>query len=171
MEISPNESIVLIIMGSDSDLPVMAEAAETLKSMDITFRMTVASAHRTPQRVQELIEEAEESGIHVIIAGAGAAAHLAGAIAAHTTLPVIGVPLDSSPLSGFDALLSTLQMPSGIPVATMAVGKAGAKNAAIFATQILAVKYPKIRETLKNLKDKMADGVMKKALKVESLYA
>lgn len=169
MEKRPKEPIVLIIMGSDSDLTVMSETAETLKSMNIPFKMTIASAHRTPQRVQALVEEAENSGIHVIIAGAGAAAHLAGAIAAHTTLPVIGVPLDSSPLSGFDALLSTVQMPSGIPVATMAVGKAGAKNAAIFAAQILAVKFQTVHETLKNLKAEMADVVMEKAQKAESL--
>ena len=170
MEPIPEEPIVLIIMGSDSDLAVMAEAAETLKSMNISFKITVASAHRTPQRVQGLIEEAENSEIDVIIAGAGSAAHLAGVIAAHTTLPVIGVPLDSSPLLGLDALMSTVQMPSGIPVATMAIGKAGAKNAAIFAAQILATKYPTVREQIKAFKSKMAEGVMEKAQEVESLY-
>jgi len=170
MELNYQTPVVLIIMGSDSDLTIMSEAAESLKSLNIPFKITVASAHRTPQRIQELIEEAEDTDMHVIISGAGAAAHLAGAVAAHTTLPVIGVPLDASPLSGFDALLSTVQMPAGIPVATMAIGKAGAKNAAIFAAQILAIKYPSIREQLKTVKSQMTESVIEKAKKVESLY-
>jgi phosphoribosylaminoimidazole carboxylase PurE protein len=171
MESTGQSPIVLIIMGSDSDLSVMSETAQTLKDLSIPFRITVASAHRTPERVKNLIKEAEDTGIDVIIAGAGAAAHLAGAVAAHTTLPVIGVPLDSSPLSGLDALLSTVQMPAGVPVAAMAIGKAGAKNAAIFATQILAIKHPSIREQLKSYKSQMAESVIEKANKVESLYA
>ncbi len=131
---------VLIIMGSDSDLPIMEEAEKVLKKFKIPYDTTVASAHRSPKRTVKLTTEAEKKGIEVIIAGAGSAAHLAGVIAAHTILPVIGVPIDSSPLKGIDALFSTVQMPPGIPVATMAIGKAGAKNAAILAAQILRAK-------------------------------
>ena len=113
---------VLIIMGSDSDLPIMAGAEEILKKLKIPYEMTIASAHRTPERSVKIASEAEEKGIEVIIAGAGMSAHLAGVIAAHTILPVIGVPIDSSPLHGIDSLLSTVQMPPGVPVATMAIG-------------------------------------------------
>lgn len=158
---------VLIIMGSDSDLPVMENTSKLLNEFKITYKMTVASAHRTPDRTVKLAMEAEVRGIQVIIAGAGSAAHLAGVIAAHTTLPVIGVPIDSSPLKGVDALYSTVQMPPGIPVATMAVGKAGAKNAAIFAAQILQLGNPVLAESLKVYKKKMAREVLKKAKKVE----
>lgn len=154
---------VLIIMGSDSDLPVMEEAGKVLKKFKIPYDITVASAHRSPKRTVKLTMEAEKKGIEVIIAGAGSAAHLAGVIAAHTTLPVIGVPINSSPLKGIDALFSTVQMPPGIPVATMAIGKAGAKNAAIFAAQVLKAKNPKIAKTLENHKKKMAQEVLAKA--------
>jgi phosphoribosylaminoimidazole carboxylase PurE protein len=154
---------VLIVMGSDSDLPVMEKAQKMLKEFDIPCDMTIASAHRSPERTVKLIKEAEEKGVEVIIAGAGSAAHLAGVIAAHTTLPVIGVPIDSSPLKGVDALYSTVQMPPGIPVATMAVGKAGAKNAAIFAAQVLAVHDTGIAGILRTYKKKMAEDVLKKA--------
>ena len=158
---------VLILMGSDSDLPVMEGTAKTLDSFGIPYHMTVSSAHRTPERTLKLIRKSEKEGVEVIIAGAGAAAHLAGVIAAHTTLPVIGIPIDSSPLNGIDALYSTVQMPPGIPVATMAVGKGGAKNAAIFAAQILGLKDPVIAQALKDHKKQMAAEVVKKAKKVE----
>lgn len=158
---------VLILMGSDSDLQVMEGTTKLLKEFNIPYHMTVSSAHRTPERTLKLVKSAQKNGIAVIIAGAGAAAHLAGVIAAHTTLPVIGVPIDSSPLGGIDALYSTVQMPPGIPVATMAVGKAGAKNAAIFAAQILGLNDSKIAEALKDYKKIMAGEVVKKAKKVE----
>jgi phosphoribosylaminoimidazole carboxylase PurE protein len=158
---------VLILMGSDSDLSVMEEAAKVLEQFHISYEMTVSSAHRTPERTVRLIQNAEKKGFEVIIAGAGAAAHLAGVIAAHTVLPVIGVPIDSSPLKGLDALYSTVQMPPGVPVAAMAIGKAGAKNAAIFAVQILGIKDPIITSALKDHRKKMASEVLKKAKKVE----
>jgi phosphoribosylaminoimidazole carboxylase PurE protein len=158
---------VLIVMGSDSDLPVMEETEKILKEFKIPFDITVASAHRSPERTVKLTREAEKRGIEIIIAGAGSAAHLAGVIAAHTILPVVGVPIDSSPLKGIDALYSTVQMPPGIPVATMAVGKAGAKNAAIFAAQILSAKDRSIAKALRVYKKKMAEGVLKKASRLK----
>jgi phosphoribosylaminoimidazole carboxylase PurE protein len=158
---------VLIVMGSDSDLPVMENTSKTLEEFNIPHHMTVSSAHRTPDRTLKLVKNAEKDGVEVIIAGAGAAAHLAGVIASHTTLPVIGVPIDSSPLEGLDALYSTVQMPPGIPVATMAVGSAGAKNAGIFAAQILGLKDPRISAALKEYKKKMAKEVEEKAKQVE----
>ncbi len=158
---------VLIVMGSDSDLPVMEKTSKMLEEFNIPYHMTVSSAHRTPDRTLKLVKNAEKTGVEIIIAGAGAAAHLAGVIASHTILPVIGVPIDSSPLEGIDALYSTVQMPPGIPVATMAVGKAGAKNAAIFAAQILALNDSRISAALKDHKKKMAQEVVKKARKVE----
>lgn len=153
---------VLIIMGSDSDLPVVEEAAKILKEFCIPYEMTIASAHRTPELVLKLASEAEKKGIEIIIAAAGAAAHLAGVVASHTILPVIGIPVNSSPLQGIDSLLSIVQMPPGIPVATMAVGKAGAKNAAIFAAQILGRKDKGITLRLKTHRKKMAAEVAKK---------
>ncbi len=129
---------VLIVMGSKSDLEVMEEAKRTLDEFGITARMSIASAHRTPERAARLASQAAGEGIKVIIAGAGFAAHLAGAMAAHSVLPVIGVPLDASALTGLDSLLSTVQMPAGVPVATTTIGKAGARNAGILAAQILA---------------------------------
>lgn len=158
---------VLILMGSDSDLPIMEACSKMLEDFNITYHMTVSSAHRTPDRTVKLIRDAEKGGVQVIICGAGAAAHLAGVVAAHTTLPVIGIPIDSSPLKGVDALYSTVQMPPGIPVATMAVGKGGAKNAGIFAAQIIGLKDKKTVTALKAFKKKMAAEVVKKAKKVE----
>jgi phosphoribosylaminoimidazole carboxylase PurE protein len=157
---------VLIVMGSDSDLPVMQETEKVLKDFSITYDITIASAHRSPERTTKLTKDAEKKGIEVIIAGAGCAAHLAGVIASHTILPVVGVPIDSSPLKGVDALFSTVQMPPGIPVATMAVGKAGAKNAAIFAVQILMSKNASLKKALRAYKKKMAKEVEKKAGKL-----
>ncbi|MFH1214866.1 MAG: phosphoribosylamine--glycine ligase [Pseudomonadota bacterium] len=157
-----------IVMGSDSDLSVMKEASDFLKEMGIGCEMTVASAHRTPERAAEYAATARSRGLKVIIAGAGMAAHLAGVLAAHTTLPVIGVPIDSSSLKGLDSLLSTVQMPPGIPVATMAIGKAGAKNAAIFATQILSVSEEEFAVKMNEFKKKMAREVDEKAAKLVS---
>ncbi len=162
-----NEAKVLIMMGSDSDLPIMEEAANALKDFGVSYKVTVASAHRTPERAIKLSSEARGKGIEVIIAGAGAAAHLAGVLAAKTTLPVIGVPIDATPLNGMDALLSTVQMPGGIPVASMAIGKAGAKNAGIFAAEILSIKYPDIADKLAAFRKDMAEKVERKAEKVE----
>jgi phosphoribosylaminoimidazole carboxylase PurE protein len=139
---------VLIIMGSDSDLPVMEECATVLEKFGIPFDMTIASAHRTPERARELVKAAEQNGVDVVIAGAGMAAHLPGVVASHTTMPVIGVPLEASPLRGMDALLSMVQMPPGIPVATVALGKAGAKNAGVLAAQILARKDAQLARKL-----------------------
>lgn len=158
---------VLIIMGSDSDLPVMEETAKVLTDFNITFSMTVASAHRTPQRTLKIIRAAEKNGVEVIIGAAGMAAHLPGVLASHTVLPVIGVPLDASSLNGLDALLSIVQMPPGIPVATVSIGKAGAKNAAILAAQIMAGKDPQLAGKLLEHRKKMAKEVEEKARKVE----
>jgi len=151
--------LVLIIMGSDSDLPVMEEGAKVLAEFGVMFEIRISSAHRSPKRTAELAAEAAGRGIRVIIAGAGMAAHLAGVIAAGTCLPVIGVPMGGSALGGLDALYSTVQMPGGIPVATMAIGKAGAKNAGIFAVQILALGDPLLMERLKAHREKMAREV------------
>ena len=133
-----NKIDILILMGSDSDWEVMSEAANVLDNFKTTYEARVSSAHRTPERTLTIVREAEERGCKVIIAGAGAAAHLAGVVAGHTLLPVIGIPLNATSLQGIDALLATVQMPAGIPVASMAIGKAGATNAALFALQILA---------------------------------
>lgn len=154
---------VLIVMGSDSDLPVMEESRKVLDGFGIEHEMTVASAHRSPARVEKLAGEAEKKGVEVIIAGAGMAAHLAGVIASHTVLPVIGVPINASSLGGLDALLSTVQMPPGVPVAAVSVGKAGAKNAAVLAAQIIARKDKAIARKLRAYKKKMAEDVEKKA--------
>jgi 5-(carboxyamino)imidazole ribonucleotide mutase len=150
-------------MGSDSDWAVMKNAASALADFGIPFEATVASAHRSPDKTAEYAQTARSRGIKVIIAGAGAAAHLAGAIVAKTTLPVIGVPLNASSLNGLDALLATVQMPSGVPVATMAIGAAGAKNAAIFAAQILATTNPELEDRLERFKKELADQVTEKA--------
>jgi 5-(carboxyamino)imidazole ribonucleotide mutase len=157
---------VLILMGSKSDAEVMGEVSRTLSALGVPCTTTVASAHRSPGRTQKLAREAEEQGYSVIIAGAGAAAHLAGVVAAETVLPVIGVPLASSPLLGLDSLLSTAQMPGGVPVATMAVGKAGAQNAAYLAAQILALSDPKLKKRLRDRRRKMAEGVAASAKEV-----
>jgi phosphoribosylamine--glycine ligase len=157
---------VLIIMGSDSDLSVMDEAAKILEAFGVPFHMTVASAHRTPARTVDLVKKAEKNGVDVVIAGAGMAAHLPGVIASHTTLPVIGVPLDASPLKGMDALLSIVQMPPGIPVATVSLGKAGAKNAGILAAQILARKDAKLAKKLLVHREEMAKEVEEKAERI-----
>lgn len=154
--------LVGILMGSDSDLSVMEEAAAILQAFGVPHEIHVMSAHRTPDRVARFAREAEGRGIRVLIAGAGAAAHLAGVVAAHTTLPVIGVPLEGSPLHGLDALLATVQMPGGIPVATVAIGKAGARNAGLLAVQILALGDPGLRRALQTHRERMAADVLGK---------
>jgi len=163
--------LVGILMGSDSDLPVMQEAAAMLQEFGIEYEMTIASAHRTPKKVLEYSQSAERRGLKAIIAGAGWAAHLAGFIASQTTLPVIGVPIDSSSLKGIDALLSTAQMPGGVPVATMSIGKAGAKNAGIFAAQIIATADIKVANRLKVYRVEMERGVEEKAKKLAVMTA
>ena len=150
---------VLIVMGSDSDLPVMEEAARVLKEFGISHEMRISSAHRCPHRTATLAGEAAGRGIRVIIAGAGMAAHLAGVVAAGTILPVIGVPIGGGALNGVDALYSTVQMPGGIPVATMAIGKAGAKNAGLFAVQMLALTDTALQAQLVEYRVKMAQEV------------
>jgi phosphoribosylaminoimidazole carboxylase PurE protein len=157
-----------ILMGSDSDLEVMREAEKRLDSFDVSYETRIMSAHRTPEKAAEYAATAEQRGLQVIICGAGAAAHLAGAIAANTTLPVIGIPIDSSSLKGLDALLATVQMPAGIPVATMAIGKAGAANAGIFAAQIIARKNAQVAAKLAQAKNDMARGVEERDRKLQS---
>ncbi|MHC1727918.1 MAG: 5-(carboxyamino)imidazole ribonucleotide mutase [Syntrophobacteraceae bacterium] len=154
--------LVAIMMGSNSDIPVMEEAVRMLERFEIAYEIRVLSAHRTPDEAAAYTKQLASRGIKVVIAGAGWAAHLAGAAAAQTTLPVIGVPIDSSPLNGMDALLATVQMPPGVPVATMAIGKGGAYNAAVFAIQILALLDSRIAERYASFKKKMADEVISK---------
>ena len=140
--------LVLLMMGSETDLPIMQEAADILRKFDVPHEMRISSAHRSPSRTMTLATEAADRGVKIIIAGAGMAAHLAGVVASKTTLPVIGVPMPGGALNGVDALYATVQMPGGIPVATMAIGKAGAKNAGLFAIQILALSEPHLAESL-----------------------
>jgi len=151
---------VLILMGSDSDLPVMSKACEVLKEMGVGYEIHISSAHRLPERTMELAKKAREMGIEVIICGAGMSAHLAGVVAANTTLPVIGVPLASGALNGVDALYSTVMMPPGIPVATVAID--GAKNAAYLACSILSIKYPEIAQKLEAFREKTKEALLRK---------
>lgn len=159
---------VLILMGSDSDAAVMSAARDALSGFGLTSEMTVASAHRSPARVMRLVGEAPARGVKVFIVGAGAAAHLAGVVAAHTTQPVIGVPIDSSALNGMDALLSTVQMPPGVPVATCAIGKPGATNAGILAAQMIALGNPAIAAKLLEHKKTLAEKVDAAAAKLQT---
>jgi phosphoribosylaminoimidazole carboxylase PurE protein len=161
--------VVGIIMGSDSDLGIMHEAVKVLKQFEVGFEIGVYSAHRSPQRTLEYVKSARQRGLKVIIAGAGSSAHLAGVTAAETTLPVIGVPIDSSPLSGLDSLLSTVQMPPGVPVATMGVGKSGATNAAFFAIQILALSDEKLAKKFAEYKQQLEESVAEKSKKVQDM--
>ena len=163
---SKETPLVSIVMGSDSDLDRMAEAAKVLEEFQIPFEITISSAHRSPEMTMEYANTAKDRGIHVIIAGAGRAAHLAGVIAAHTTLPVVGVPIDGGPLNGVDALYSTVQLPPGVPVATMAIGSGGARNAGIFAVQILSLNNPELQTKLQAYKSELSDGVAKKAARL-----
>lgn len=151
-----------ILLGSDSDLEVMRESQKILKDFGIGCEITIASAHRTPAKVMEYCAQAESRGLKVIIAGAGMAAHLAGVIAAHTILPVIGVPLAGSHLQGLDSLLSTVQMPAGIPVATVAIGSAGAKNAAHLAVQMIALGNPELTRKIKDFRAAQAEKIAEK---------
>lgn len=155
-------------MGSDSDLEIMREAAKALQDFGIAHEIDVTSAHRSPARTSQFAREAAGRGIKVIIAGAGGAAHLAGVIAAETTLPVIGVPIPSSSLQGLDSLLATVQMPAGIPVATLAIGKAGATNAGILAAQILALSDERIAQKIRQHKEKLVKSVEEKSAKLKS---
>jgi phosphoribosylaminoimidazole carboxylase PurE protein len=159
---------VAIVMGSDSDLEIMGEAAKALEDFGIPYEMDISSAHRSPARTSEFARNAASRGLKVIIAGAGGAAHLAGVIAAESTLPVIGVPIPSTPLAGLDSLLSIVQMPAGIPVATVAIGKAGASNAGILAAQILATSDPEVAQKITAHKAKLASGVEEKSRKLKA---
>jgi phosphoribosylaminoimidazole carboxylase PurE protein len=158
-----NQPLVSIVMGSDSDLEIMREAGKALEEFGIPYEIDVASAHRSPDRTADFARNAASRGIRTIIAGAGGAAHLAGVIAAHTTLPVIGVPIPSTSLQGMDSLLATVQMPAGIPVATVAIGKPGATNAGILAAQMIGLSDAKIAEKLNAHKEKLARGVEEKS--------
>jgi len=154
-------------MGSDSDLPVMQEAAQALEQLQVGYELTIVSAHRTPQRLFDYAKTAQTKGLEVIIAGAGGAAHLPGMIASITALPVIGVPIRTSSLQGLDSLLSIVQMPGGVPVATVAINNA--KNAGILAAQIIGVKYPEVRERVVQFKAQLESSVIDKALALEQL--
>lgn len=156
--------LVAIVMGSKSDWPLMEEASKMLDKLGVDHEVRALSAHRTPDLLFDYIQTAEKQGVEVFIAAAGGAAHLAGVIAAKTSLPVLGVPIPSSTLDGMDALLSMVQMPAGIPVGTLAIGKAGAINAAIFATSILGNKYPEYREAVINYRSEQAQKVMENAV-------
>lgn len=161
--------LVSIVMGSDSDLEIMNEAAKALDDFGIEYEIDVTSAHRSPARTAEFARNAAGRGIKVIIAGAGGAAHLAGVIAAESTLPVIGVPIPSTPLNGLDSLLAIVQMPAGIPVATVAIGKAGATNAGILAAQIIALSNATVAGKMKSLKEKLAKSVEEKSQKLQQM--
>jgi phosphoribosylaminoimidazole carboxylase PurE protein len=160
--------LVGVIMGSTSDASIMKGCGDVLRQLGIPHELKVLSAHRTPDLTRAYVSSAADRGIQVLIAGAGWAAHLAGFVAAHTVLPVIGVPIDSSPLGGFDALLSTVQMPPGIPVATVAVGGGGAKNAAVLAAQILALKDPRIAQRLMEYRNDLTREATEKGLAFEN---
>ncbi len=163
-----SKPLVSIVMGSDSDLEIMREAGKALEEFGITYEMDVTSAHRSPDRTADYARKAAGRGIRVIIAGAGGAAHLAGVIAAHTTLPVIGVPIPSTSLQGMDSLLAIVQMPAGIPVATVAIGKPGATNAGILAAQMIALADSHIAKKLESHKEKIAKGVEEKSKKLRA---
>ncbi|MBN2054127.1 5-(carboxyamino)imidazole ribonucleotide mutase [bacterium] len=161
---------VCIVMGSTSDLPVMKAAAEVLDSFEVPFRITISSAHRSPDRTKKLAQDGEREGIKVFIVGAGYAAVLAGVIAAETVVPVLGVPIESSPLRGFDALLATVQMPAGVPVGTMSVGISGAKNAALMAVEIVGLSDPELQDRYRAYKRELAEGVEARAREVERQF-
>src|ERR1700678_2868437 len=163
-----SKPLVSIVMGSDSDFDIMREAGKAVDEFGIAYEIDVPSAHRSPERTADFARKVASRGICVIIAGAGGAAHLAGVIAAHTTLPVIGVPIPSTSLQGMDSLLATLQMPAGIPVATVAIGKPGATNAGILAAQILGIADASLAKKLKAHKEKLARGVAEKSKKLQS---
>ena len=170
-KLEKSKPVVAILMGSDSDLPVMGEAARTLEKFGIPYEMQVISAHRSPALTHEYATHAAKRGLKVIIVGAGGAAHLGGVVASLLTLPVIGVPIASTSLNGMDALLATVQMPAGIPVATMAIDKAGAVNAAIFAAQILATSDPLLAQKLAEHKEELARSVTEKNARLQEKLA
>ena len=155
--------LVQILMGSDSDLPVMAETARVLEKIGVPYDLAIASAHRSPERTRKLVESAVAAGVKVFVAGAGAAAHLAGVVASHTVLPVLGVPLSATDLQGLDALLATVQMPAGVPVGTLAIGKAGAANAGWLACAILAASDPALHGKLQEERRAMEEKVGQKS--------
>lgn len=159
---------VAILMGSDSDLPVMSAAARTLSRLDVPYELEVTSAHRTPDRTVRIVREAENRGVRVFIVGAGGAAHLAGVVAAHTVRPVLGVPLSATDLQGVDALYATVMMPAGVPVGSLAIGKAGATNAGLLAAEILAVSDDGLRERLQALRAQQAERVVRKSEKARA---
>lgn len=159
-----------VVMGSDTDLPVMSETIKVLKDFEIPFEVEVTSAHRSPQRTHEYARTAARRGLQVIIVGAGGASHLAGVMAAETTLPVIAVPVVTTPLAGLDALYSTVQMPAGIPVGVMAVDKAGARNAAIFAAQIIALSDAQVGRRLRRHKEELARSVAAKSARIKQQF-
>ncbi len=163
-----SQPFVSVLMGSDSDLPVLQSTFDVLKSLEIPFEAKITSAHRTPKATHEYVADADTRGCSVFICAAGLAAHLAGAVSAATLKPVIGIPLDAGPLRGMDALLSTVQMPGGIPVATVAVGETGAKNAAYLAAQILALSDPEIAQRIRSQREANAQGVAAKDAKLQS---
>jgi 5-(carboxyamino)imidazole ribonucleotide mutase len=162
---------VAILMGSDSDLPTLQGTLDTLTQLGIPFEVRITSAHRTPEETRTYVEDAEKRGCDVFIAAAGLAAHLAGAVAAHTLKPVLGVPLDAGPLQGMDSLLSTVQMPAGIPVGCLAIGKAGAKNAAYLAAQILALKDAELARKIREERTATAQGVVRKNAALQARLA
>jgi phosphoribosylaminoimidazole carboxylase PurE protein len=164
---APASPLVGILMGSDSDLPTLQEAGKILEEFAVPFELRICSAHRSPDRLARYAREAEGRGLRVLIAGAGGAAHLAGVLAAHVTLPVIGVPMESGPLGGLDAILSTVQMPGGIPVACMAIGRAGARNAALLAVEILALGDPQLKRKLADYRARMAADVAGKDRQIQ----
>jgi 5-(carboxyamino)imidazole ribonucleotide mutase len=163
-----SSSFVAVLMGSDSDIPIMQAGMDVLTKLEVPFEARITSAHRTPDDTRAYVQDADARGCAVFIAGAGMAAHLAGAVAAHTLKPVIGIPIDSGPLQGLDALLSTVQMPGGIPVATVAIGKAGARNAGYLAAQIMAISDEKRMHLLMQDRKSNAESIQEKSLSLQN---
>jgi 5-(carboxyamino)imidazole ribonucleotide mutase len=163
--------LVALLMGSDSDLPTVREACTVLRSFAVPFEVRVLSAHRCPEELVAFVKQAEQTGVRVFVAAAGGAAHLAGVVAAHTTRPVIGIPIQTSSLNGLDSLLSIVQMPGGVPVATMAIGNAGARNAGLFAVQVLALADPSLAEKLKAYRAEQVQQVRQKDQRVREEFA
>ncbi len=162
----PPKPLVAVLMGSDSDLPVMERCLKTMETLGVPFEVSVLSAHRTPDEVEAYVRRAEAAGVEVFVCAAGGAAHLAGAVVARTLLPVLGVPLDASPLRGLDALLATVQMPAGVPVGTLAVGEMGASNAGFLAARIVSLSHPAVRRALEEHRTGMIRGVLEKNARV-----
>jgi 5-(carboxyamino)imidazole ribonucleotide mutase len=163
--------LVALVMGSDSDLPTVKEACEALRSFGVPFVVRVLSAHRSPEELVAFVKQAEQNGVRIFIAAAGGAAHLAGVVAAHTARPVLGIPIQTSALNGLDSLLSMVQMPGGVPVATMAIGGAGAKNAGLFAVQVLALQDSALEQKLKAYRREQAEKVRQKDQAVQKDYS